>query len=164
MTRAHCRTARDRNGDLIIPGMTVLYLGCKSGPEHFFISPLPVKVVDIHRQGADGTILTCDGPPKPDYPHHFSCTASDTRVFITGSEILTYEVALDMHAISVMATKAGGNRTGRSRSGPVTVVITKREPVPQTPFRGEAITDPEKIYHEGRRILAKLDPEKEPKQ
>ena len=79
MTRTHCQTARDRNGDLIMPGMRILYLGCKSG-EHFVIAPRPVKVVDIHRQGADGTILTCDRPPKPDYPHHFSCTASDTRV------------------------------------------------------------------------------------
>ena len=82
-----------------------------------------------------------------------------------GSEILTYEVALDMHAISVMATKAGGNRTGRAKSGPVTVVITKREPVPQTPFCGEASgRDAQALYNEGRRILSGLDPGKETKQ
>ena len=90
---------------------------------------------------------------------------------ITGSEILTYEVALDMHAIGQLALKAGGNRTGRAKSGPVTVVITKREPVPQTPFRGEAPDPPspvvrtiDTLYNEGRRILAGLDEGKEPKQ
>ena len=88
-----------------------------------------------------------------------------------GSEILTYEVALDMHAISCMALKAGGNRTGRAKSGPVTVVITQREPVPQTPFRGEAPDPPspvvktiDTLYNEGRRILAGLDEGKETKQ
>jgi hypothetical protein len=42
------------------------------------------------------------------------------------TEILTYEVALDMHQIGVMAIKAGANRNGRSKSGPVIVQITGR--------------------------------------
>ena len=87
--------------------------------------------------------------------------------FAPVSEILTYEVALDMHAISVLATKAGGNRTGRAKSGPVTVVITKREPVLETAetLRDAARErDAQTLYNEGRRILAELDARKEPKQ
>lgn len=40
---------------------------------------LPVRVIGIHKQGADGTILTFDGPPKTEYPHHNSARASQCR-------------------------------------------------------------------------------------
>jgi hypothetical protein len=85
------------------------------------------------------------------------------HIFVkVGTETLTYEVALDMHQISVMATKAAGSRKGRSKSGPVIVRITKREPVPQeTP---KPYPNPAQMYEQGRKILADLDAGKEPKQ
>lgn len=79
MERRRCSSATDRNGKRICRGMRILYVGCPSG-EHFTIQPTPVKVFEIYRQGADGTILECEYAPKPDYPSHFSCRASDTVV------------------------------------------------------------------------------------
>jgi len=35
-------------------------------------------VVKIHHQGRDGTIITTDIGPDPDFPHHFSGAAKRT--------------------------------------------------------------------------------------
>lgn len=73
-----CNSAKDRKGNKIQRGDTVLYLGWRSG-ERFTIQPTPVKVVNIHHQGSDGTILTCDRPPNADYPGHYTCRATNTE-------------------------------------------------------------------------------------
>ena len=50
-------------------------------------------------------------------------------VYRVGTEELTYEVALDLTRIEALAIKAAGNKRGRSKQGPITVVVTRREPV-----------------------------------
>lgn len=70
------KTAKDRDGNTLKVGCMILYKGCKSG-EHFTIPTEPVTIVRMHKQGANGTVLTCDKAPKPEYPHHLSCRASD---------------------------------------------------------------------------------------
>jgi hypothetical protein len=64
------------DGKRLTVGDTILYIGYG---EEILQEPRPVQIVDIHRQGADGTILTTDLPPKPEYPHHYSCRASVVR-------------------------------------------------------------------------------------
>lgn len=59
-------TATDREGKKIRRGEWVALV-----PGH------PVLVEDIYRQGADGTILRTKPAPNPEYPHHFSCRASE---------------------------------------------------------------------------------------
>lgn len=44
-----------------------------------------------------------------------------------GHELLTYEVNIDWADVSLMALKAGANKSGKSNSGPIQVVVTKRE-------------------------------------
>ena len=54
--------------------------GRKIQPGDFVISAKGVyaTVMRIHRQGYDGTIITTDIAPDPDYPHHFSGVAKTT--------------------------------------------------------------------------------------
>jgi len=70
MTR--CTSATDKNGKRLRVGDNITLLS------PFGVPYPPVKIIGIHKQGADGTIITTDYAPNPDYPSHFSCRASNT--------------------------------------------------------------------------------------
>lgn len=71
------KSAKDCHGRRVRVGSQVVYVGYGEG---IALAPLPVTVTRIQRQGADGTILSTDGPPNRDYPHHKSCRASVVRM------------------------------------------------------------------------------------
>lgn len=73
MAHVQAKTAKDRSRNRVKVGDRILYVGYG---EVINIPPAPVTVLRIHCQGKDGTILTCDKPPKPEYPNHFTCRAS----------------------------------------------------------------------------------------
>jgi len=66
-------SATGKNGEKIIVGDFVLHLGYDDTRA---AENSAVRVVSIHRQGADGTILTTNPAPDVQYPHHFGCRAS----------------------------------------------------------------------------------------
>ena len=53
-------------------------------------------------------------------------TSTITRNVETGAEHFVYEVHLDRQALAALVEKAASNKTGRSRSGPITVKIVTR--------------------------------------
>jgi hypothetical protein len=59
------KSAKDQHGTKIVRGDIIS-----------LIPDVHVTVVDIWRQGADGTILRTDPAPDPEFGHHFSCRAS----------------------------------------------------------------------------------------
>jgi hypothetical protein len=67
----NAKTATDSKGQKVRVGDTVRAI---NGRDDKPTGP-PVRVVKIHRQGYDGTILTTDPAPESDYPHHFSRAA-----------------------------------------------------------------------------------------
>ncbi len=75
MSYTPAKTARDRNKHIIRVGDSVRFRGCTG--QHVDLPP--VKVTAIHKQGANGIILTCEPAPNPAYPHHFGCRASETE-------------------------------------------------------------------------------------
>lgn len=79
MPYTEVKTAADCHGKKIRVGDDVVYVGYGEVRGDYEKVPGPVRVVRIHRQGANGTILTTDPAPDPQYPHHFSCRASVTR-------------------------------------------------------------------------------------
>lgn len=74
MTR-EAKTAKDINGDTVRVGDSVEAMDIYSGEWSGRI----VKVAGIHRQGYDGTILTCTPAPIAEFPHHYTHQASKTR-------------------------------------------------------------------------------------
>jgi hypothetical protein len=77
MSYTQVATARDRNKRLIRVGSKIRYYGYG---EVINTEPEAVTVVGMHKQGANGIILTTDPAPNPDYPHHFGCRASKVEV------------------------------------------------------------------------------------
>lgn len=71
------KVARDRDGSLITIGDEVRLVE----NEHASIGgeTPPVRVLGIHRQGIDGTILTFDKAPQTKLPFHRSARACDCR-------------------------------------------------------------------------------------
>ncbi len=68
-----CKTAKDSRGAKIRVGDRVTALSQYDGS-----TMNTGTVVEIWRQGADGTILQMDVPPNPQNTHHFSHRASLT--------------------------------------------------------------------------------------
>ncbi len=68
------KTARGNNGVVIRVGDSVRQRTAVGEPS--FEGPV-VTVVRMHRQGANGTILTTSPAPDPSFPHHFSGSARD---------------------------------------------------------------------------------------
>jgi hypothetical protein len=72
MIRRKARTARTKDGQTITVGSRVLYIGYGQ-----LMGDTPVcEVIGIHRQGADGTIVTLDKAPDSLYPSHNSGRAT----------------------------------------------------------------------------------------
>jgi hypothetical protein len=72
-TDRSCKTAKDSRGVKIRVGDRVTAISQYDGS-----TMNTGTVVEIWRQGADGTILQMDVPPNPQYTHHFSHRASLT--------------------------------------------------------------------------------------
>lgn len=70
-SRQECKSAKDVAGRRVVVGDFV-----QAVDDVCNVIGEPVRVVKIHRQGYDGTILTTDYPLEPDYPHHVSRAAS----------------------------------------------------------------------------------------
>lgn len=80
MAYRECKSARDMHGRKIAVGDRVQFIKYENKVDGGPHGCPPVTVKGIHAQGADGTILTTDPAPDPDYPHHFSCRASRALV------------------------------------------------------------------------------------
>jgi hypothetical protein len=64
------KTATDAKGNRLKVGDAVKMIEIDLTRE-----PQTTRIVKMHRQGFDGTILTCDKCPDLQYPHHFSVQA-----------------------------------------------------------------------------------------
>ena len=68
-----CKTAKDSKGAKIRVGDRVTAISIHTG------NPMNTgTVVEMWRQGYDGTILKLDVPPDPQFPHHWSHQARAT--------------------------------------------------------------------------------------
>jgi len=73
MRDQHCKTAKDSRGKTIRVGDRVTAISIYDG------KPMSTgTVVNLWRQGADGTIVQLDVPPDPRCSHHLQHRASKT--------------------------------------------------------------------------------------
>ena len=68
MTNPRVRTARGRDGGMIRVGDSVS-----------LVDGTIVRVVEMWRQGANGTIVRTDAAPDPEYPDHHQAAARDMK-------------------------------------------------------------------------------------
>jgi len=71
------KTATDKDGNKIKIGSMVEIYSYKGEP----LKPgRKIKVIDIHHQGRDGTILHFEEPPNLEYMYHFTHVAANVKV------------------------------------------------------------------------------------